>query len=92
MLVRILPLTENKQNLRVNFIEIKDRNFSKSHDIHVYLDLLPRGICYRQHVINDVHPESKINIISFLKAILFFTNLHVFRIFLLTSIFILQFT
>lgn len=87
MLVRILPLTENKQNLRVNFIEIKDR---KSHDI--YLDLLPRGICYRQHVINDVHPESKINIISFLKAILFFTNLHVFRIFLLTSIFILQFT
>lgn len=90
MLVRILPLTENKQNLRVNFIETKDRNFSKSHDI--YLDLLPRGICYRQHVINDVHPESKINIISFLKAILFFTNLHVFRIFLLTSIFILQFT
>lgn len=64
MLVRILPLTENKHNLRVNFIEIKDRNFRKSHDI--YLDLLPRGICYRQHVINDVHPESKINIISFL--------------------------
>lgn len=90
MLVRLLPFTGNKQNLRVNFIEIKDRNFSKSHDI--YLDLLPRGICYRQHVINDVHPESKINIISFLKAILFFKNLHVFRIFLLTSIFILQFT
>lgn len=30
MLVRILPLTENKQNLRVNFIEIKDRNFSNT--------------------------------------------------------------
>lgn len=67
MLVRILPFTGNKQNLRVNFIEKKDRNFSKSHVI--YLDLLPRGICYCQHVINDVHPKSKINIISFLKAI-----------------------
>lgn len=51
-------------------------NFSKSYDIHVYLYLLPRGICYCQHVINDVHPGSKRNIISFLKAILFFKNSH----------------
>lgn len=31
--------------------------------------MLPRSICYCQHVINDVHPKSKINIISFFEAI-----------------------